>query len=176
MGHRMNLMIDKSAYIHPCVIIGKNVKIGPNCSIGYEGFEFLRDKNEVPQFIEHKGGVIIEDNVEIQANVTIARAIDENDNTVIGKDSKLDNLVHIGHKCKIGKGNLLAAGTIFSGSVTTGKNNFFGVNSMVIAGCIIGDYNLIGMGSVVVKNIPDHEIWAGNPARKLRDNLMFKGG
>lgn len=167
-------MIDKSTYIHPSVVIGKNVRIGPNCSIGYDGFEFPRDEDGIPRSVEHKGGVIIEDDVEIRASVAIARGLGEDDNTIIGKNSKIDDLVHIGHNCEIGEGNLVVTGTIFGGSTKTGKNNFFGMNCTTKVGCIIGDCNLIGMGSVVTKNIPDHEVWVGNPARKFRDNLSFR--
>lgn len=170
----MDIVIDKSTYIHSSVIIGKNVRIGPNCSIGYDGFEFSRDKDGIPYSTEHKGGVIIEDNVEIRANVAIARGLGKNDNTIIKKNSKIDDLVHIGHNCEIGENNLVVTGTIFGGSTKTGKNNFFGMNCTTKVNCIIGDCNLIGMGSVVTKNISNHEIWAGNPARKFRDNLMFK--
>ena len=60
------------------------------------------------------------------------------------------------------------------GTATSGKNNFFGVNCSIKPGIIIGDYNLIGMGSVVLNDIPNYEIWVGNPAKKLRDNLFFK--
>ena len=163
--------IHPSSYVHPSVVIGKNVKIGPNCSIGYDGFSFKRDDDNVPIKVEHNGTVIIGDNVEIQADVCVVRGIKE---TIIGDNTKIDNLVHIAHDCKIGKNNLLAAGTVLSGWVTVGDNNFFGVNSSVKNRVVIGNNNLIGMGSVVIGDITDCEIWAGVPAKKLRDNQMFK--
>jgi len=172
MGNNTN--IDKSTYIHPCVKIGKNVKIGPNCSIGYDGFAFLRDENNIPQGTKHEGGVIIEDNVEIQANVAIARGVSKKDNTIIGKNVKMDNQIHIAHNCEVGEGTLIAAGTTFGGTTKVGKNNFLGLNCIIKSNCTIGDFNLIGMGSVITKDIPNNEIWAGNPAKKLRNNLMFK--
>ena len=161
-------------FIHHNVKIGENVRIGPNCSIGYDGFAFTRDDNNIPQFIEHNGGVIIEDGVEIQANVAIAKGIKQDDNTVIGKYTKLDNLVHIAHNCKIGEGNLMAAGAAFGGLVTVGNNNFFGINCTIKNDITIGNYNLIGMGSVVIANIGNYEVWAGNPAKKLKDNDWFR--
>lgn len=167
--------IHKSVYIHPSVVIGKNVKIGPHCSIGYEALQFSRDKNDVPQFEEHRGGVIIEDGVEIMAGAVIVRGLKQADNTIIGKNTKINNLVHVGHSCILGEGNLIAAGVTFGGSARIGRNNFFGLNCAINSGgIIIGDYNMIAMGSIVIRNIPNHEIWAGNPARKIKDNLMFK--
>jgi UDP-3-O-[3-hydroxymyristoyl] glucosamine N-acyltransferase len=172
--------IDPSAFIHPtafvndCVRVGKNVKIGPNCSIGYEGFQWHRDKNEVPVYTEHFGGVILEDGVEMGANCSVGRAIGHGENTVLRRNVKLDNLIFVPHNCDIGEGTLISAGVIFGGSVRVGKTNFFGLNCTLKPKITIGDCNLVGMGAVVLRDIPDHEIWAGNPARKLRDNLMFK--
>ena len=142
-----------------------------NCSIGYDGFSFKRNEKNIPIKEEHYGKVIIKDNVEIQANVCIVRGIGD---TVIGENTKIDNLVHIAHDCKIGKNNLMASGTILSGWVTVGDNNFFGVNSSIKNRVAIGDGNLIGMGTVVIKDIADFGIWAGVPAKKLRANQMFK--
>lgn len=163
--------IHSSSYIHPSTVIGKNVKIGPNCSVGHDGFVFDRDDDNILIKKEPKGRVIIEDNVEIQAGVCISRGAGD---TIIGENTKMDNLVHIAHDCKIGKNNSFAAGVILCGFVTIGNNNFFGINSSVKNRVVIGNNNLIGMGSVVLKDIPSDEIWAGVPAKKLRDNQMFR--
>lgn len=170
-----NNLIHKTAYIYPNTIIGSNVKIGPNCSIGYEGFEFTRDEDHLPQFVEHMGIVVIEHDVEIQANTVIARGLNENDRTVIGAHTKIEDLVHIAHNCRVGRGNVITAGTIFGGSVRVGNCNFFGINCSIYPGIVIGDYNLIGMGSVVLTDMLNNEIWGGNPARKLKDNLYWLG-
>ena len=167
-------MIDASTYIHPSTIIGENVKIGPNCSIGYAGFEYSRDGGNRLQPTRHTGVVVIENNVEILANVAIARGLREDNPTIIGRHTKIDNLVHIAHSCVIGESNALVAGVAFGGNVSVGDYNFFGLNCTIKNGVTVGGYNLIGMGSVVIYNIPDHEIWVGNPAKKLRDNLMFR--
>ena len=86
----------------------------------------------------------------------------------------MDNQIHIAHNCEVGEGTLIAAGTTFGGTTKVGKNNFLGLNCIIKSNCTIGDFNLIGMGSVITKDIPNNEIWAGNPAKKLRNNLMFK--
>jgi UDP-3-O-[3-hydroxymyristoyl] glucosamine N-acyltransferase len=179
-SNSQNKNIDSSAIIHPSsfihksVIIGKNVRIGPNCSIGYEGFEFPRDKDGIGHLKDHQGGVILEEGVEIQANCAIARHKEPGQNTVLHKYVKLDNLIHIAHNCEIGEGTLMAAGVILGGSITIGKFNFLGLNCTLKPLIKVGDYNLIGMAANVICDIPDHEIWAGNPAKKLRDNAMFK--
>jgi UDP-3-O-[3-hydroxymyristoyl] glucosamine N-acyltransferase len=175
-----NEKIDPTVFIHPTafingnVRIGKNVKIGPNCAIGYDGFQFHRDDNATPISTPHCGGVILEDGVEMLANCVIARGLKGDENTMLHKNVKLDNMIYIPHNCDIGEGTMISAGVIFGGSVRVGKNNFFGMNCTLKPRITIGEYNLIGMSAAVLKNIPDHEIWAGNPARKLRDNLMFK--
>ena len=169
-----NRDIHSSSYVHPNTVIGRNVRIGPHCSIGYDGFQFSRRGDGTPQPGQHRGGVIIEDGVEIRACVSIARGLGEGEDTIIRRGTKIDDLVHIGHNCDIGEGNLVVTGTTFAGGVRTGKNNFFGMNCTI--GGNVGDCNMIGMGAVTVEDIPDHEVWAGNPARKLRDNLMFKEG
>jgi 2-polyprenyl-3-methyl-5-hydroxy-6-metoxy-1,4-benzoquinol methylase/acetyltransferase-like isoleucine patch superfamily enzyme len=156
--------IHPSSYVHPSTVIAENVKIGPNCTIGYEGFNYPRDDDGIPQHQEHKGIVVIESNVEILAGSI----------TLIEKDTKIDNLVHIAHDCHIGQGNHIVAGTVLGGGVTIGKNNFLGINSMIKPLMTIGDNNLIGMGAVVLNDIGDNEIWAGVPARKIKDNKFFK--
>ena len=166
--------IHPTAFINDCVTIGENVTIGPNCSIGYDGFEFPRVEDGSPELTPHHGGVIIGNGVDIQANCAIARAILPDENTIVGDNTKLDNHIHIAHNCRIGIANIFAAGVIFGGSVIVEDYNFLGLNSTIKPGVHIGSYNLIGMGSCIISDIPDHEIWAGNPGKKLRDNLMFK--
>jgi UDP-3-O-[3-hydroxymyristoyl] glucosamine N-acyltransferase len=166
--------IHPTAVIAECVVLGDNIKIGPNCSVGYDGFEFHRDSECMPAYQDHEGGVILEDGVELQAGVCIARGYKKGDDTILHRNVKVDNLVHIAHGCEIGEGTLLTAGVILGGHVRIGKHNFLGLNCTVKNSHSIGDYNLIGMSSVVICDIPSHEVWAGVPARKLRDNKMFK--
>lgn len=166
--------IHPTAYVAPCVIVGRCVKIGPHCSVGYDGFEFHREDGLTPVYQVHMGGAILEEGVELQAGVCVARGEKVGEDTILGKNTKVDNLVHIAHGCEIGENNLIAAGTIFGGHVKVGSTNFFGMNCTIKNSITIGSYNLIGAGAVVITDIPDHEICAGVPARKLRDNLMFK--
>lgn len=72
------------------------------------------------------------------------------------------------HECIIESGAHIAPGTVLAGNVTVGENSFIGANSVVKQGVKIGNGVTIGAGSVVIKDIPDNEIWAGNPAKKLK--------
>ena len=166
-------------HVHPTTEMGKNVYIGPGCSIGGDGFWFPRNrKTGETEEKESFGKVIIEDNVVLQAGVCIDRGMEEDGVTIIGEGTKIDNLVHIAHDCHIGKHNRITAGTIFGGCVTMGDKNFIGLNATIHPNVVIGDKNKIGMGSVIIpnkkksnpndKDIESYEVWAGNPAKFLR--------
>ncbi len=161
------VQIGDDSYIHPNVTVRENVKIGSNVTvhsgtvIGSDGFGYVFDSGEhykIPQV----GGVIIEDDVEIGANVIIDRSTVGN--TVIGAGTKIDNLVQIAHNVKIGKKCIIVAQVGISGSVEIG-------NGAVLAGQVgvsdhvkIGSGAMVGAGSGVVKDIPDNHAHSGSPA------------
>lgn len=149
----------------PNIIFGKNFHYKKGTVIGTGGFGFERFPDGTPYRRPQLGGVIIGDNVELGANNTIDRATF--DNTIICNNVKTDNGVHIGHNCIIGDNTLIAAGVQISGSVKIGKNCWLGTNCTIKDHITIGDNVTIGVGAVVVKDIPDGETWAGNPAKKL---------
>jgi UDP-3-O-[3-hydroxymyristoyl] glucosamine N-acyltransferase len=90
--------------------------------------------------------------------------------TILKNGVKVDNLVHIAHNVVIGKNTLVVAGSVICGSVEIGENCFIGANSTIRQKLKIGNNVIIGMGAVVTKNIPDNEVWAGNPAKFLKYN------
>ncbi|MBU2082164.1 UDP-3-O-(3-hydroxymyristoyl)glucosamine N-acyltransferase [Patescibacteria group bacterium] len=156
--------------IHPTAVIsnaeiGKNVRIGAGTVIGGEGFGYMPDENgELIQF-PHIGGVIIEDNVEIGVNVCIDRgALGD---TIIGRGTKIDNLVHVAHNVKIGKNCQIICLVGIGGSVEIGDNSFVGISACIRNQIKIGKNAVIGMGAVVVKNVPDNMTVAGNPANPI---------
>lgn len=151
--------ISFSAIIYPWVKIGRTVSVGPYSVIGKDGFGYSKDGRKIP----HMAGVILGDNVEIGANCCIDRG--KLDDTTIGANTKLDNLVHIAHNCKIGKSNLICAGVIIGGSVTTGDNCFIGLNATIRDHVKIGNNVIIGCGANVVKDVPDGLTVKGNPAK-----------
>lgn len=152
----------------PEITIGENCIICKNAVIGNDGFGFEPDENGDLIFFPHFGNVIIGDNVRVGSGSCIDRG--NMYDTIIGDNVKIDNLVHIAHNVQIDKNTMVVAGVVVCGSVKIGKNCFIGANSTIKQHLTIGDNVLIGMGSVVTKDIPDGEVWAGNPAKFLRKN------
>jgi sugar O-acyltransferase (sialic acid O-acetyltransferase NeuD family) len=74
------------------------------------------------------------------------------------------------HECSIGDFAHIAPGAVLAGNVSIGQNSFIGANSVIKQGVSIGNNVIVGAGSVVLKDIPDNELWAGNPAKKLQHN------
>lgn len=145
------------------IFIGDGTIIRENTVIGADGLSTDRDASgkavTMPQF----GGVIIEKNVQIGANVTIGRgAID---NTVIHEGCKIDNHCFISHNVELGEDTFVVGETIMFGSSSTGKQVYISGNATIRNGIHIGDRALIGMGAVVVKNVSADSTVKGNPAR-----------
>ena len=149
-------------------IIGENVVIQDGCKLGQKGFGFIPLKNENFKF-PHIGKVLIMDNVEIASNCTIDRG--SVDDTVIGKNTYLDNQVHLAHNVKIGANCMIAGQVGFAGSSTIGDNVSIGGQAGVSGHLKIGNNVKIGGGSGVVKDIEDNQIVMGYPAIPLKDFL-----
>ena len=149
-----------------CAFLGSNVVIHPGARIGTEGFGWLdlaRSNRKIPQL----GRVIVQDDVEIGANTTIDRgALGD---TVIGEGTKIDNLVQIGHNCRIGRFCLIAAQSGLSGSTVLED----GV--MMAGGTGTGGHLTIGAGSVVYGRAGVSKSWPagsklfGAPARDIKE-------
>lgn len=159
-----NVTIEEFASIKEGTIIDNGTFIGAGTKIGGEGFEFKRMDNMVMDVI-HCGGVKIGENVSIQYNTCIDKAIYPWDSTVINKNSKLDNLVQIAHAVKLGENTLVAGGAAIAGRVVVGKNSWIGPQSVISNGLTVGDGCHIGLGSVVLSNLEDNVKVFGNPAR-----------
>ena len=147
-------------------ILGNDVVIQDNSKIGQKGFGFIPVKNKNIKF-PHIGKVIIEDNVEIGSGCTIDRG--SVDDTQIGKNTYLDNQVHIAHNVKIGSNCMIAGQVGFAGSSQLGNNVSIGGQAGVSGHLKIGNNVKIGGGSGVVKDIEDNQIIMGYPAVQLRD-------
>ena len=142
-----DVVIDDCVVIKPGVTIKRGTKIGPGCVLGSDGLE-VKDTFFGRTVISHKGGVLIEANVEIGALCTINQGLGDTP-TQIGKDTKIDCGVHIAHSCLIGPRNIIAANVTFGGSVTTGSDVFFGINSSIKNGVKLADGCFVGASSFV---------------------------
>ncbi|MBX9840704.1 MAG: UDP-3-O-(3-hydroxymyristoyl)glucosamine N-acyltransferase [Xanthobacteraceae bacterium] len=141
--------------------IGDNVILHAGCRIGQDGFRYhpsAQGHVKVPQL----GRVIIQDSVEIGANTTIDRG--GAGDTVIGEGTKIDNLVHIGHNCLVGRHCVIAGQCGFAGSVVLGDHVVMGGQAGIADHLTIGEGAMIGAKSGVVSNIPAGERWLGFPA------------
>jgi UDP-3-O-[3-hydroxymyristoyl] glucosamine N-acyltransferase len=166
-----NTIIGENCLIYPHVTIRENVEIGKNVIIhsgtviGSDGFGYAQERgihHKVPQM----GKVIIEDDVEIGANVTIDRAT--LGATRIGKGTKIDNLVQIGHNVVIGENCILVAQVGISGSTKIGNNVVIGGQAGIGGHIKIGNNVMIGGQSGVTKDIPENTVVFGYPAREIK--------
>jgi UDP-3-O-[3-hydroxymyristoyl] glucosamine N-acyltransferase len=152
-------------------ILGNNIVIQNGCKIGLKGFGFIPQKENNIKF-PHIGKVIIGDNVELASNCTIDRG--SIDDTVIGKNTYLDNQVHVAHNVKIGENCMIAGQVGFAGSTIVGNNVSIGGQAGISGHLRIGNNVRIGGGSGVVKDIPDNTTVMGYPAVPLKEFLKNK--
>jgi len=151
-----NVKIGERCRIHPGVFInhnctiGNNVIIHPNVTIGSDGFGLYKIDG-LWKKIPHVGSVVIEDDVEIGSNTTIDRGM--LDNTILKKNCKIDNLVHIAHNVTVGSNTAIAACTGIAGSTSIGDNctigGGVGINGHIT---ICDNVNIHGM-SMITKPI-----------------------
>ena len=142
-------------------LISNNVKILDNCVVGKHGFGFFPNKNMNLRY-PHIGVVIIEENCEIGCGSTIDRG--SMSNTVIGKNTYLDNQIHIAHNVKIGENSIIAGQVGIAGSSIIGSNVRIGGQAGISGHIKVGNNVEIGGGSGVIKNIPDNsKLWVIQP-------------
>ena len=149
-------------------IINNNVIILDNCVIGKHGFGFFPSSKKNLRY-PHIGIVIIEENCEIGCGSTIDRG--SMSNTVIGKNTYLDNQVHIAHNVKIGENSIIAGQVGIAGSAILVKNVKIGGQAGISGHLKIGDNVEIGGGSGVIRDIPDNTKVMGYPAKSIREFL-----
>ncbi len=146
-------------------LIGDRVIIQNGTSIGQDGFGFIPGERHVK--IPHLGRVIIQDNVEIQANCAIDRGT--MGDTIIGEGTKLDNLVHVAHNVVIGRHCFITGQCGFAGSGRLGDYVSMGGQAGVGGHIDIGSQTTIAAKALVLRSVQGGETVAGNPARNLRD-------
>ena len=177
IGH--NTIIEKNVVIGDNCSIGSNniirnsliknsVRILDNCVIGKHGFGFFPINNMNVRY-PHIGIVLIEDNCEIGCGATIDRG--SMSNTIIGKNTYLDNQIHIAHNVKIGENTIIAGQVGIAGSSIIGNNVKIGGQAGISGHLKIGNNVEIGGGSGVIKDITDNKKVMGYPAKNIREFL-----
>ncbi|MCK9615407.1 MAG: UDP-3-O-(3-hydroxymyristoyl)glucosamine N-acyltransferase [Candidatus Omnitrophica bacterium] len=144
------------------IIIGNRVIIHCGTVIGSDGFGFALVKG-IQEKIPQIGTVLIEDDVEIGANVTIDRA--RFDKTFIGKGTKIDNLVQIAHNVIIGENCTIVAQAGISGSTILGNGVILAGQAGLVGHITVGDGAVAAAQAGVTKSIPAHTVVSGYPAR-----------
>jgi UDP-3-O-[3-hydroxymyristoyl] glucosamine N-acyltransferase len=154
-----------NAVLYPRTQTGRRVRIHAGSVIGSDGFGYVLDDGthrKVPQI----GNVILQDDVEIGANVTIDRgALGP---TVVGRGTKIDNLVQIGHNVVIGEHSLIISQTGIAGSTRLGNYVTLAGQSGLAGHLKIGNHVTLAAQSGVMHDIPDGEKWFGSPAQPDR--------
>jgi len=196
-----NCIIGDGCSIYPHVYIGDNTKLGNNCTvnpgvkiyhdcilgegciihagtvIGSDGFGFAPQSESEFMKIPQLGNVVLEDHVEIGANVAIDRAT--MGSTIIRKGVKLDNLIQIGHNVEVGENTVMAGQTGIAGSTKVGKNCMFG-GQVGLAGHIkIANGTKIGAQGGILGDVKEENTAIiGSPAIEvkqfLRSSVIFK--
>lgn len=169
--------IGDNAIIYPGVTIrefcniGNNVILQPGSVIGSDGFGYVKINGENIK-IDQIGSVILEDNVEIGANVTIDRGAIGN--TVVKKGTKIDNLVHLAHNVIVGEQGFIIAQVGVAGSTVIGNNVTLGGQAGITGHIKIGNNVTIAAKAGVTNDIKDNETLSGFPAINLSDDLKNK--
>jgi len=165
--------IDARVILYPGVEIGDKVDIQAGAVLGATGFGYARNPESGEYLLfPQQGRLIIEDHVEIGANTTIDRgALGE---TRIGRGTKIDNLVHIGHNCIIGRNVVIAAQTGISGSSIVEDGAILGGQVGIGEHATVGEGVILGGGAGVLsgkKMRGKGEVFWGRPARPLKEYL-----
>lgn len=172
-----NVEIGEDCLFHPNVTIREKVKIGNRVIIhsgsvvGSDGFGYAKEKgvyHKIPQV----GTVVIEDDVELGANVAIDRAT--MGETRIGKGTKIDNLVQIAHNVKIGENSIIVSQVGISGSTEVGKNVTIAGQVGLTGHLHIGDGAIIAAQSGVHRDVKPGQIVLGSPAREMQKSKKIE--
>jgi UDP-3-O-[3-hydroxymyristoyl] glucosamine N-acyltransferase len=188
-------IIGKGATVFPHVYIGKNVEIGEDsiifpfavlhnrtkvgrraiihsgAIIGGDGFGFVEaggGREKIPQV----GSVELGDDVELGANVTIDRAT--TGVTFVGSGTKIDNLVQIGHNCKLGKNCVMVSQSGIAGSTHFGDNVTFAAQAGTVPHICIGSNTVVAGRGGVTHDLPGNMVYSGFPAKPHRDALKIE--
>jgi UDP-3-O-[3-hydroxymyristoyl] glucosamine N-acyltransferase len=175
IGHRVRIgdkcLIYPNAVLREDTEIGSRVIIHAGAVLGADGYGFVTQEGrheKIPQI----GHVVVEDDVEIGANVTIDRAT--TGQTRIGAGTKIDNLVHIAHNVQIGRNCLIVAQVGISGSTKVGDRVTMAGQVGITGHLTIGDGAVIAAQSGVMNDVAPGEVLFGSPARPHRQAMKLQ--
>ena len=174
-----NARIGRDCRLYPQVTVREDCVIGERCIlnagvvVGADGYGFATDRRtgqhrKIPQL----GNVVIQDDVELGANTTIDRGTVGA--TVIGAGTKIDNLVQIGHNCRIGRSCLIVAQVGIAGSTTVGDFVVLGGQVGIAGHLHIGDRVHIGAQSGIMADAEPGQVLFGYPARPHREAFKLQ--
>lgn len=151
------------AVVHDHCVLGDRVVLRAHAVIGGQGFGFSTDEKGRHTHIEQIGNVILGDDVEVGAG----SAVDNGtmDSTIVGRGTKIDNLVHLGHNVEVGEDCFIIAQTGVAGSTTIGSHCILAGQTGVTGHITIADHVVLGGKSGVVGNIKEPGVYVGYPAR-----------
>ena len=168
--------IGKDCILYPQVVVREDcilknhVILQPGAKIGNDGFGFVFHEgkhHKIPQI----GNVILEDDVEIQANSCVDRA--KLAHTIVGANTKVDNLVQIAHNVKVGQSTIMCAQVGVAGTTTIG-NGVIAAGQVGITGHVpVGDRVVLAAQTGVTSDIPAGETYFGSPARPMKETLRI---
>lgn len=163
-----NTRIDANVTIYHHVRIGKRCHISSGAVIGADGHGYYLDENKRYKKIRHIGGVTIGDDVDIGANSCVDRGV--LDDTTIGNNTKIDNLVQVAHSVSIGSNCILTAGSVIAGSAVLGDYCWISPGAVVKNGVILNNETQLGMNSVVYRTVNESNVClVGDPAKKIKE-------
>lgn len=166
-----NCVLFPQITLYDRTIIGNQVVVHSGCRLGIDGFGFVQDGGKhvkIPQI----GNVVIEDDVELFANVCVSCATIGS--TIIGAGTKIDNLSHVAHNCRIGNDCAIVSLVGFAGSVTL-KDRVYVAGQAGFSGHVtIGENSVIMARAGVTKDIPANSVVSGFPAQDHRQEITFQ--
>jgi UDP-3-O-[3-hydroxymyristoyl] glucosamine N-acyltransferase len=168
------IVVGADTIIGPGVVCYTGSRIGSRCVlkagavIGGDGFGYLSGQSGHRR-IRHVGGCILEDEVEVGSNTCVDRG--SIDDTILGRGTKLDNLVHVGHNVQLGERCLAMAGVGIAGSTRIGNDVILAGHVGVTDHLVLGSGVRVGAKSAVFGDIPSGATFSGHPARPHRQFL-----
>ncbi|AZP73112.1 UDP-3-O-(3-hydroxymyristoyl) glucosamine N-acyltransferase [Pseudomonas poae] len=168
-----DVIIEAGVVVLDDVLIKRGAVIRAGAVIGVNGFEHKRTSRGMLT-VGHDGGVVIGEYAEVGPNCTVVKGFSYR-NTIIGRDTKLDGLVHYAHGVQSGERCLIAASAMLAGNVTLGHDVWVGPGSAISNRLSLGDKAFVTIGAVVVRDVAAGEKVTGNfaiPHLKFIKNLM----